>query len=337
MANPILVEVTRGGIVESGHRGAVAIADGTGRVVAQIGDIERRVFPRSAIKMIQALPLVESGAADAVSLSDEHLALACASHSGEPMHVGRIGAWLGHIGAQDGDLICGAHFPYGEAARDAMVRGGETPRHVHNNCSGKHAGFLTLARHLGAPFAGYVDPHHPVQLAVMDAVAAAAGVPVGYWTTGVDGCSAPNFAMPLHLWASAQARLATGQGLPPLKARAASRLAAAVRANPELMSGTGRACAQFVRATEGRAIVKTGAEGVFTALLPDRGLGLALKIDDGATRASETLMAACLVMLGVLDPDHPAALAHLAAPVTNWAGETVGERRITPGLLDKRV
>lgn len=337
MSNPVLVEVTRGGIVESVHRAAIAVADAHGRVVAEWGDADAPVFPRSAIKMIQALPLIESGAADAFSLSDEHFALACASHSGEPMHTGRVGAWLGAIGATDSDLRCGPHFPYGEPSRDAMIRAGERPLHIHNNCSGKHTGFLTVARHLGVPLSDYVDTSHPVQLAVMDALASVAGVPVGVWSIGIDGCSAPNFALPLSRWAYAMARLATGQGLPPSRARAAQRLSAATIAHPELMSGTDRACASFIRACEGRATVKTGAEGVYVAILPERGLGVALKVEDGASRASETLMAAMLVKLGMMDAQHPVAQQYVDAPVKNWEGLVVGSRRPVAGFATTRI
>lgn len=337
MPDPILVELTRGSLVESVHRAAVAICDADGRIAAEWGDVERPVFPRSAIKMIQALPLVECGAVEAFGLGDEHLALACASHSGEAMHTGRVGAWLGLIGASDSDLRCGPHFPYGEPARDAMIRAGETPLHIHNNCSGKHTGFLTVARQLGVSTEAYVDTNHPVQLAVMDAIAGAAGVSVGAWDIGIDGCSAPNFALPLSRWAYAMARLATGHGLPPMRARAAQRLVAAMRDHPELMSGSGRACAQLTRACEGRAIVKTGAEGVFVAILPGRGLGVALKILDGATRASETLMAACLIKLGVLDPQHPSVQLYIDAPIRNWEGLTVGIRRTAAGFTAQKI
>jgi L-asparaginase II len=337
MPNPVLVEVTRGELVESAHRATIAIVDAAGTIVASWGDIEQPVFPRSAIKMIQALPLLESGAADHFGLSDEHLALACASHSGEPMHIGRIGAWLGLIGAGDSDLRCGPHYPYGEAARDAMVRAAETPHHIHNNCSGKHTGFLTLAQHLGAPLAGYCETSHPVQLSVMDALAGVAGVPVGTWGLGIDGCSAPNFALPLSRWAYAMARIGSGQGLAPARARAAARLTHAMMTHPELMSGTGRACAQLMRATNGRVAVKTGAEGVFAGIVPDRGLGIAIKADDGATRASEALMAACLTMLGVLDADHSVARAYVDAPIKNWEGLVVGRRRVVPGLLAQKI
>ena len=337
MPDPILVELTRGDLVESAHRAAVAICDHDGRIIAEWGDVERPVFPRSAIKMIQALPLVESGAVEAFGLSDEHLALACASHSGEAMHTGRVGAWLGMIGASDKDLRCGPHYPFGEPARDAMIRSGETPLHIHNNCSGKHTGFLTLARQLGAPFESYVDTVHPVQLAVMDAIAGVAGVPVGSWGIGIDGCSAPNFALPLSRWAYAMARLGTGQGLGSIRSSAAQRLTAAMSQHPELMSGTGRACAQLIRATGGRAIVKTGAEGVYVAIVPERGLGVALKVMDGATRASETLMAACLVKLGVLDPHHPAANSFLDVPIRNWEGLAVGTRRVAAGFATQKI
>ena len=337
MSNPILVEVTRGDVVESVHRAAIAVADSTGRLIAQLGDTDKVVFPRSAIKMIQALPLVESGAADAFGLTSEHLALACASHSGEAMHVGRIGSWLGLIGATDADLGCGAHYPYADYARDVLVRNGDRPRRIHNNCSGKHTGFLSYARHISAPFEGYLETHHPVQLAVMDALASVSQVPVGYWSTGIDGCSAPNFALPLGVWAGAMARLASGAGQGPERARAGQRLLSAMKAHPELMSGTDRACASLIRACQGGVVVKTGAEGFFVAILPERGLGVALKVEDGATRASEAIMAACLIQLGVLDPDNPVARNLTHSPVKNWAGVQVGERRVVPEPFSSRL
>jgi len=331
--NPVLVEVTRGNLVESRHRGAIAVCDASGNLVAQWGDVEAAVFPRSAFKSLQALPLIESGAADAFQVTQEELALACASHSGEPMHVERVTSWLERIGCVEPNLACGPHLPINEPAAHAMLRAGERPCRVHNNCSGKHTGFLTIARHLGIAVEGYERPDHPVQILVRDAIASLCDLKPGEMPIGIDGCAAPNYALPLSRLARAMARLGDTASLSPDRAKAAQRLAAAWRAHPLLVSGTGRACADLMAATTGRTIVKTGAEGVFTAVLPDQGLGIALKIDDGATRAAETVMAKLLALFGVADDAAPSIAKHAHPPVRNWRGDIVGERRTTEALV----
>jgi L-asparaginase II len=330
MANPVLVEVTRGKIVESVHRGSIAIADAGGTAVLTLGDVEPPVYPRSSLKPIQALPLVESGAADAFGLSEEEIALSCASHSSEPMHTERVATWLARLGLGEADLACGAHPSRYEPVRDAMICAHEAPSRLHNNCSGKHAGFLTLAKHLGAPAEGYQTHDHPVQKAVAQATAELAGVDINMpW--GVDGCAAPNFALPLSGFARALAKFADPSAQEEARAAAMRRIFKAMTAYPELVSGTGRACAVLMRAGKGRVAVKTGAEGVFAAIIPEAGLGIALKIDDGATRASEAVMAALLEKLGLLHGEEAAtALAH--APITNTRGMIVGKLRPAAAL-----
>ncbi len=331
MANPVLVELTRGSLVESVHRGAVAIASADGDIVFSLGDIETPVYPRSSLKPIQALPLLESGAADAFGLGDEEIALACASHSGEPMHTDRVRAWLQRIGLSASDLACGPHPVRYEPVWEAMVRRGEAATTIHNNCSGKHSGFLTVARHWDIANAGYEHHDHPVQQAVAEALKELSGIKSDFaW--GVDGCLAPNFALPLSGFARAFAKLARPEALPEPRATAAQRIVRAMTAHPELVAGTGRACTAFMRAAKGRAAVKTGAEGYFAAIVPERGLGIALKIDDGAGRAAETAMAAILDKLGLLD--QATARAFLAAPVLNTRSAKVGERRPAPALSE---
>ena len=330
MPNPILVEVTRGNLVESIHRGAAAVADAAGMLVASLGDVETPIYPRSALKPIQAMPLLESGAAGAFSLSDEEVALACASHSGEPMHTTRVAAWLKRIGCSVDDLSCGPHELRDPATIAAMNARHEKPTPLHNNCSGKHTGFLTLARHLGAPIAGYVDIDHPVQRAAARTLQDMAGLS-GDLPWGVDGCTAPNFAVPLAALARALARFADPSNLPLERAAAARRIMRAMTACPELVAGTGRVCTALMREAPGRLVVKTGAEGVFVAVLLDRGVAVALKIDDGATRASETAIAAVLVGLRALPDAGPArALSH--APIRNTRNAIVGERRPSKAL-----
>lgn len=316
-----LVELWRGDILESVHSGHAAVCDGAGQVVMAWGDPAHVTYPRSSAKMIQALPLVESGAADAVRLDEERLALACASHRGAPMHTTRVAAWLSDLGLGEPDLRCGSHAPGDRPTAEAMVRAGETPCQIHNNCSGKHAGFLTLARHLGAG-PEYVEIDHPVQQAVRAAFEELAGEESAGW--GVDGCSAPNFAASLAGTARAMASFATAGQRGGARAEAQRRLAAAMMAHPELVSGERAACAELMRACEGRAAVKTGAEGVYVAILPDLGLGVALKIEDGATRASEATIAAILVRLGVLDGAHPVAERLTAGIQRNWRGIATG-------------
>lgn len=331
VANPVLVEVTRGPLVESVHRGAIAIADARGKMLFALGDIALPVYPRSSLKPIQALPLLESGAADALGVSDEEIALACASHSGEPMHTGRVAAWLERLGLGEGDLACGAHPSRYEPVADDMIRRGESPTRIHNNCSGKHTGFLTVARHWNIATAGYERHDHPVQQAVARALGELADIP-GDLPWGVDGCAAPNFALPLAAFASALAQLGEPARLSPPRARAARRIVAAMTAHPELVAGTGRACTLLMRAGRGRYAVKTGAEGVYAAIVPGHGLGIALKIDDGAGRAAETAIAYLLARLGLVDADSVGELA--AAPVVNTRGAIVGERRPAEALRD---
>ena len=320
LANPILVEVTRGDLVESVHRGSIAIADAGGVIRFALGDVESAVYPRSSLKPIQALPLIESGAAEAFGLSDEEVALACASHSGEPMHTARVAAWLARIGCGEEDLACGPQPPRYEPALEAMIRSGEKPTRLHNNCSGKHTGFLTVARHWQVATKGYERIDHPVQQAVVTSLRALSGV--CELPFGIDGCTAPNFALPLAGFARALAQLAGRRTV------GAGRILRAMIAHPELVAGTGRAGTVLMRAACGRAALKVGAEGVFAGMIPETGLGIALKIDDGAGRAAETAIAAILVKLGVIGE----ARDFIAAPVLDTRGNAVGVRRPASAL-----
>ena len=186
--NPVLVEVTRGEMVESRHRGSVAVVDHEGRTVLSLGSIEAPIYPRSAIKPLQALALVETGAAEAFGLSDAEIALACASHDGEPRHVSTVEAWLARIGCSTGDLECGPQLPSHEASAATLIRTGREPGPEHNNCSGKHSGFLSVARQLGAPTRGYIDLEHPVQQTVLGILEQMTGLDLGDAPRGIDGC-----------------------------------------------------------------------------------------------------------------------------------------------------
>jgi L-asparaginase II len=324
LTDPIVVEVLRGDRVESAHRGAGAVVDAGGRVALAFGDIDRPVYPRSAVKAFQALPLIEGGAADRLSLTDVEIALACASHSGENEHVALVSGMLAKAGCDAGALECGAHWPLGESAARALARSGRDPSALHNNCSGKHAGFVCLACAEGVDPEGYVSPNHRVQGAVTEALSAVTGARLGPENCAVDGCSIPAFAIPLRALASGFARFATGQGLPPERARAAARIRAAVAANPWAVAGRGRFDTEVMTVLGARAFTKTGAEGLFCAALPELGLGIAVKAEDGAGRAAQVMIAALLGRFGGFGE----ALDRFAAPaLLNWNGLPVGALR----------
>jgi L-asparaginase II len=334
MTNPVLVEVLRGGRVESVHRGAVCVVDARGAAVLALGDVAAPVFPRSAVKALQALPLVESGAADRYRLGEEELAIACGSHGGEPAHVTVVERMLARAGLDAAALECGAHRPSHSPSAEALVRAGRAASALHNNCSGKHAGFLCLARHLGVEPRGYVAPGHPVQRAVRTAIEQLAGATLGEDRCGVDGCSVPTWAAPLANLAHAFARFGTGQGLSATQAEAAARLRAACARKPFFVAGTGRFATVAMERLGERVFVKGGAEGVFCAALPEQGLGIALKCDDGAGRAAEAVMAALMLRLMRLDAGECAFLDRFALPaLTNWNGVEIGRLRPSVALL----
>ena len=327
-----MAELWRGGRLESQHLGHAAVVDGTGALVEGWGDPATVIFPRSSCKMVQALPLVESGAAAAAGLTDAQLGLACASHNGAAIHTRAVEAWLAGIGRGEADLRCGAHWPGDIAARDALIREGGQPCQIHNNCSGKHTGFLTLTRHLGAG-PEYVEIDHPVQRAVKDAFEETTGESSpGH---GIDGCSAPNFACTLTGLARAMARFAAAEATD-ARGRAMVRLREAMAAHPEMVAGEGRACTDLMRAMQGVA-VKTGAEAVYVAILPRQRLGIALKVADGGTRAAELAIAELLVRAGELDPAHPAARRLRDAVQVNWRGIEVGVLRASEGFPGPRL
>lgn len=327
---PLSVEVTRGAIVESRHLVHVVAVDGGGRVIRQWGDGEQAVFPRSAIKMIQALPLIETGAADAYGLAPDELALACASHSGEPKHVSAVAKWLERIGLDHTALECGSHWPTNEEATRGMAARGETPSALHNNCSGKHTSMLTHCRHLQEDTKGYVRAEHAVQRRVAAAIGDLTGVRMQDAPVGIDGCAIPTFALPLRAFAHGLARMATGAGLSADRATAARRLLSAMAAHPDMVAGTGRFDTVFMAAMKGRFTTKGGAEGVWAAALPDHGIGIALKTADGTGRAGEIALIEALRALDLLRPEESDAVAGLARPtLRNRNGMAVGE--IRPG------
>ena len=321
----VVIEVTRGPVVESRHEGIAAVVKSDGTVVASWGDIDAPILPRSANKPIQAMAFVESGAVERFGLGDEHIALSCASHSGEPRHVETVRAWLASVGLGEGDLECGTHAPRLPETVEALIRANAVPTAAFNNCSGKHSGFLTTAVQYGEPTNGYIKYDHPVQRRLRDVMSDLCGADAHAFPHGTDGCGIPTLATPLKSLARAMASMADPSRLSNKHAEAAIRIRAAMNAEPFMVAGSGRFCTRINGALPGLVQVKTGAEGVFCAMLPTLGLGVALKMWDGAGRASEVAMAALLDHLGVLPAGQRDEILHPA--IKNVVGLLVGEVR----------
>jgi L-asparaginase II len=331
--DPIAVLVTRGLHVESRHTGRIVVCDGGGAIIARVGAVAEPVFPRSAIKPFQALPLLETGAFDRWSGDPADLALACASHGGEGIHVRRVAAWLARLDLQETDLRCGGHPPLNAAAEEERIRAGRPIGPAFNNCSGKHAGMLAIAKQLGAPLETYLERDHPVQQAVEASLCGMTGLD-RLPEPGTDGCGVPSWPLPLPALARAAARLALPAGDVPSRKAALGRIADAMTANPELVAGTGRLCTALMRAAPW-IVAKTGAEGVYIAGHRQRGHGLALKAADGATRAAEAMLLAALDRLGWLEGADRTALAPFGEkPILNVVGARVGEVRVEPAFLE---
>lgn len=336
MENPVLVEVTRGSRVESRHRGMIVAVDGDGKVVFSRGDIDAPVFPRSACKAMQALPLVESGAADAYGFGQKELALACASHNGEPEHVALAAKMLAAAGRDGSALECGAHWSSDQPNLIAQARTMEHPTGLHNNCSGKHAGFVCTACHTGVEVKGYVGYDHPIQSEIRGVMESLTGAALAHDNCGTDGCSIPTYAVPLKSLAHGFAKMATGVGLEPARARASKRLFDACMAEPFYVAGSRRSCTRLMQTAPGRIFAKIGAEGVFCAAIPEKGIAIALKCEDGSSRAAEAMVAATLARFFDDTPELQASLiAQANHAMRNWNGIHVGDVRVTEALAGK--
>jgi len=323
MGKPVdFVELWRGGLLESVHQGHAVVIDDTGEIVESWGDPHAIVYPRSSAKMLQALPLVESGVADRFGLTPEQLALACASHSAAAIHTTRVQNWLRDLDLGDVAFRCGPNWPMDVTARNAMIKTDATPCRYHNECSGKHCGFLTMTKANGwGP--EYVEVDHPLQVLVKTTFEEVTGEDSPAW--GIDGCSAPNFATSLLGMGRAMAKYASAGT--DTRGAAMARLRDAMMAYPELVANDDRACTQLMRAAKGQGAFKTGAEGYFIAILPQLRLGVALKIVDGSQRARDCAIASILCRLGVLDPDDPAVKAYRNPDLKNFAGLITGDMR----------
>ncbi|MGH7467247.1 MAG: asparaginase [Longimicrobiales bacterium] len=319
------VDVWRGALIESRHRVSVAVCDAGRQLRARCGDPDLLIYARSAIKPYQALPLVEDGVAERFALSAAELALCCASHSGEARHIDVAQSLLRKIGAAEEALACGAHAPFHEPTARALRAAGEEPTRLHNNCSGKHAGMLALARHHGWSLSGYQALEHPVQQRMLHEVSRWIELPVEEIPAAVDGCGVATFAGPLRAFAFGFARFAAAARRGEM---GPARIVAAMTRNPEYVGGSGRFCTELMRVTAGRIFVKVGAEGVYLAGAPGAELGIAVKVEDGAQRAAEPALISVLRALSLLTDDELAGVARFVEPVLhNTRNEEVGAIR----------
>lgn len=299
----LVIEVTRGGFVENSHQVIAVICDSKGNRHSTWGNGDQWVFPRSTAKPLQALPLILSGAAQDLNLTQTEIAMACSSHNGETQHTQVVSSWLSKLGMDEHTLECGGDWPLYRPATVALADAGQTGCALHNNCSGKHCGFLSFARHQGIDTKGYVHHQHPVQLAVNDAMNRMMDLNVTDYPRGVDGCSIPTYALPLSNLAMAFARFATGDGLPSDWQKACQTLYQAMASEPFYVAGSTRHCTHVMQAYGGQVVCKTGAQGVFGAAIPSLGLGIALKAVDGTTHAAEVALNALIRYLGIHPTD----------------------------------
>lgn len=323
MANPVLVQAIRGSMVENFYRGSYVVSDAEGQVIAASGDFHRLIYPRSALKPIQALAFIESGAAREYHLNAEEIALACASHNGEERHVSIAKNWLAKIDVPMTTLECGIHVPMGREAAANLARQKEKPTPAHNACSGKHLGFITLGKFLGHPLPGYVHQDHPTQRYISKIIAEVCTLDLEHSPCGIDGCHVPTIGMPLLALAQGMAKLARPRTMRATLKKAAENVVAAMQTHPFLIAGTGRFCTDINEITNGKVLVKMGADGVFAALVPAQGWGIALKMDDGHLKAAEIAMLTLLERLGALTISGKLT-AYTQPPIKNWNKEVVG-------------
>lgn len=324
--NPILVELVRGPLIESVYRGCAAVVDADGDIKFSIGNVQDFTFPRSSVKSVQAVPLIESGGADAFGLTDAEIAVTCASHAGEPIHVELVRSILSKAGLDETALQCGTHWPMGKESGRALLRADAPATDLHNNCSGKHAGMLSACVHMGLPIDNYTQDDHPLQRQVSEALSYLSGDKVEHAVYGLDGCSLPNWPLTVRGMAQLFARISTGAHLDAARAAGFRRLIEAGFHAPEAMGGAGRLPTEILRAFPGKIYVKEGAEGVYCGALLQSGLGVAVKIEDGGRKASEIALATILGAFSDEDVREDEVLKRFAGgPIKTWSGIEVGK------------
>ncbi|TWT25332.1 asparaginase [Planomicrobium sp. CPCC 101110] len=321
-----VVEVSRGTLVESLHRGHIAVVNAHKELLYSVGDPQKVIYARSSMKPLQAIPLVETGAADRYGFDAADLSLACASHNGEGQHTERVQAILARTGLAIDNLRCGTHNPKWEAAYEALIKSGEPLTAVYNNCSGKHSGMLATAKHMDESTEDYYKLGHPVQQRILAAISDLTEVPADKIVIGIDGCGVPVHGVPIENLALSFAKMADPGDLPEKRRNAVEKITAAMAAEPEMVGGTARFCTDFMRIMGGRMFAKAGAEGVYCIGDKETGLGIALKIEDGNARATSAVAVEVLSQLGLLTEAQKEGLRdYHYPPLENARKEKVGE------------
>jgi L-asparaginase II len=328
---PLIVEVTRGAVVESYHQVNVVAVNETGSILNYWGNPLFLTYPRSSIKMLQALPFIESGAVDHFGLEDKHIALACASHRGEREHLQALKEWAAKVPFEESQLLCGPHLPYHEASAEDFIRQKLKPSPFYNNCAGKHAAIISTCLHLGESPQGYNKYEHSAQKRLREILSETMKVDHAKVSNASDGCGILTYAVPLQAMAVGMAVFVNSRENVNRKV-AVQRILNAIRGNAFYFSGSENFASAIIEKTQGRAIVKGGAEGVFCGVIPERKVAFAVKASDGAGRAAQVATAATLLHFGGLTPQEFVTIENYAQPpVTNWKGERVGQIRIAKG------
>lgn len=319
------VLISRGEITESSHRAHIAVVDSHGNIIASLGNPNAVTFARSTAKLMQAIPVIESGAADDYGLTDSEIALLCASHNGEHAHVDKAQSILHKAHKTPEHLQCGAHSPYYAPAAKALREAGIAPVALHNNCSGKHSGMLALCTKLNVSSDNYLSIEHPVQQLMLKTVSEMVGVPAEDIPLGIDGCGVPVFGMPISALALGYCRLGHPDELAEPRKQACKRILKSVKENPFFLAGSERFDTRLIEVTGGRIIGKMGAEGVFALTVPDQGLGVVIKIEDGSLRALYVAVMEALIQLQLLSEKELEELASFHETIVrNWQGTEVG-------------
>lgn len=335
MSNPILVEVYRAGVLESFHRGVICVVNRKGEVIFSKGDIQQLCYPRSAMKLLQVLPLLEQGGVEKFGFTLEEIAIMCGSHNAEPEHLRMVQSILEKIGENKDQLFCGPQYPTSKKDADELIRSNIKPHHIHNNCSGKHAGMLALCKLTGADTTDYIKPSHPIQRLIMEACAAMYEYPAEQMTVALDGCSAPIFSVPVYNQALAYKNLTSPEAFSEARQRACRMVIDAVSAYPFMVAGSKRYCTDLMKVTAPELIGKTGAEGVFCLSLTNKKIGVCIKIDDGKMLPQYNVAQSFVEATGMFTADQLKPLHHyVEETLTNFNRFETGEISTVNGLFD---
>lgn len=330
MSNPILVEVKRGGVLESFHRGVICIVNQDNKIVYSIGDTKQICFPRSALKFFQQIPLLCSDAVEHFGFTEKEIALFCGSHNGEKQHIETVRSILNKIGLDESYLMCGPQMPTLKEDQYELIKGNLQALRIHNNCSGKHAGFLAYCVYKNWPLDNYIDPSHPLHLEILDVIADFHEYPKELIQQGIDGCSAPIFAFPVYNQAIAYKNLISPIRFDESVQKACKTMVDAIVHYPEMIAGEKRYCTDLMRQSEGKLIGKTGADGVYSIGIRDLNLGVCIKVDDGKMGPQYNIAQAVIEQLGILNDEANVCLRHYVRQENkNFGGLCTGETLVS--------